>query len=468
MGGRKRYRHNCSSRRRSSPATVTPACRSQPAHRACSGRDDSTHGASGSPPRRSTRAPARGPSASRPWTAALARPASASDSAASGSVASASTARPRRASNRPMRRAIAVTSRATSASVGRRQAMEPQRPVHPRREHAVEPQCMEVHVQFQPAPEPLHDGDRAAAAIGDAGAPGAATIPAEHGADEDAEHRATERVVERQAVAQPVRHGEHPLAHRHPGQDRVDQVRRLLGHPPPAAARTDRPGLAGKRDEAFEPTGVAPHPGEPPLELPTPEEVAELALDEAREAGAVGGGRRLGQEPVEVRAHDVVQHRPRRGPRLVDPRQHDGAQRRPCRGDRLRPSRHRGRCDGLPERHVQPDTQRGVPQHGPARRRTRMRRRRVLQLCGFSAGSPAPTARRPCHRLRKLTTSLWFTAPPSPPRPRPPRRCARSRGCRRRGRPRPPARGRAAPPRARSIAATRSRCPTAYCGIARR
>src|SRR5262245_16852603 len=30
--------------------------------------------------------------------------------------------------------------------------------------------------------------------------------------DEDAEHGAAERVVERQAVAQPVRHGEHPRA----------------------------------------------------------------------------------------------------------------------------------------------------------------------------------------------------------------------------------------------------------------
>ncbi len=67
----------------------------------------------------------------------------------------------------------------------------------------------------------------------------------------------------------------------------------------------------------FEPTGVAPHPSETPVELPTPEEVAELALDEARETGAVAGSGHLSQEPVEVRAHDVVQHRPCRGPRLV-------------------------------------------------------------------------------------------------------------------------------------------------------
>jgi hypothetical protein len=92
----------------------------------------------------------------------------------------------------------------------------------------------------------------------------------------------------------------------YPGQNRVDQVRRLLGHAPPAAARTDRPGLTRKRHEAFEPTGIASHPGEPPLELPTPEEVAELARDEARQPGAVGGDGRRREEALEVRADDLV------------------------------------------------------------------------------------------------------------------------------------------------------------------
>jgi hypothetical protein len=77
------------------------------------------------------------------------------------------------------------------------------------------------------------------------------------------------------------------------GQDRFDEVRRLLGHAPAAAARTDRPGLARERDEAFEATRLAAHPREAPLELPAAQEVAELALDEAGEAGAVGGGGRF-------------------------------------------------------------------------------------------------------------------------------------------------------------------------------
>jgi hypothetical protein len=43
---------------------------------------------------------------------------------------------------------------------------------------------MEVDVQFQPTPEPLRDGDRAAAPVGNAGAAGAAAIPTEYGTDE--------------------------------------------------------------------------------------------------------------------------------------------------------------------------------------------------------------------------------------------------------------------------------------------
>src|SRR5262245_4951926 len=152
-------------------------------------------------------------------------------------------------------------------------------PVHG--DHPVQPDHMEMDVELQAAPEPLHHGDRAAAAVGDAGAPGAAAIPAEDSADEHAQHGTTERMVERQTVAEPVRHSEHPLAHRHPRQDCVDEGRRLLGHAAPAAARTDRAGFAREREEAFEATRVAPHPGEAPLELAAAEEVAELALDEA-------------------------------------------------------------------------------------------------------------------------------------------------------------------------------------------
>src|SRR5207247_11201620 len=135
--------------------------------------------------------------------------------------------------------------------------------------------------EFQPAPEALHDGDRAALAVRDTSAPAAPPVPAEHRADEYAQHGAAERVVEREAVAQPVRHGEHPLAHGDGGQDGLDEVRRLLGHAPAAAARADGACLTGQWAEAFEPAGVTPHTGEAPLKRAAAEETSELAHDEA-------------------------------------------------------------------------------------------------------------------------------------------------------------------------------------------
>ena len=188
-----------------------------------------------------------------------------------------------------------------------------------------------MYVEFEPAPEALHDGDRAALAVRDAAAPAAPTVPAENRANEHAEHGAAERVVEREAVAQPVRHGEHPLAHGDEGQGGLDEVRCLLGHAPATAARADGACLTGEWDEAFEPAGVTPHTGEAPVERAAAEEIAELALDEARHACALGGGGRLREETLEVRAHDLVEHRPRWRPWLVDPRQHAGAQPMPCR-----------------------------------------------------------------------------------------------------------------------------------------
>src|SRR5262249_43047056 len=81
------------------------------------------------------------------------------------------------------------------------------------------------------------------------------------------QYGATEGVVERQALAQPERHGEHPLTQGRPRQHGVDEVRRLFGHPPSAATRTDRPGLAREGDEAFEPT---PDPAKPRSSWPQP------------------------------------------------------------------------------------------------------------------------------------------------------------------------------------------------------
>ena len=86
--------------------------------------------------------------------------------------------------------------------------------------------------QFQSAAESLNHRDGAALAVRDAVTPRAAAVPGEHRVDEHAEHGATELVVERQPIAQPMRYGQYPLAHGHDRQDRVHEVGRLLGHQP--------------------------------------------------------------------------------------------------------------------------------------------------------------------------------------------------------------------------------------------
>ena len=130
--------------------------------------------------------------------------------------------------------------------------MEAERSVRPGGEHPVEPERVKVDVEFEPAPEALHDGDGAALPIQDTSTPAAPTVPGEHRADEHAQHRAAEGVVDRQAVAQAVRHGEHPLADGDGRQHRLDEVCRLLGHAPAATARADGPRFTGERHKALE------------------------------------------------------------------------------------------------------------------------------------------------------------------------------------------------------------------------
>src|SRR5215475_3455076 len=71
------------------------------------------------------------------------------------------------------------------------------------------------------------------------------------------------------------------------GQDRLDEIRRLLRHAPPAATGADRAAFAGQRQEALERTAVAPDPQKAMDEQPAAEEAAELALDEAGQADPV-------------------------------------------------------------------------------------------------------------------------------------------------------------------------------------
>jgi len=94
-----------------------------------------------------------------------------------------------------------------------------------------------------------------------------------------------------------VRHGEDPLPDGHPGQDRLDEIRRLLRHAPPAATGAHRAALARQRDEALERTGVAPNAQKAVREDATAEEGAELPFDEVGSptpaAGAAAAARKV-------------------------------------------------------------------------------------------------------------------------------------------------------------------------------
>ena len=83
--------------------------------------------------------------------------------------------------------------------------MEAERSVRPGGEQAIEPERVEMYVELEPAPEALYDGDGATLPLRDADTPAASAVPAEHRADEHAQHGAAEGMVERQTVAQAVR-----------------------------------------------------------------------------------------------------------------------------------------------------------------------------------------------------------------------------------------------------------------------
>src|SRR5262249_31943274 len=229
-------------------------------------------GAPGIRPSCSTRAPARGPRALRPCTAALVMPARARDVSARGSrlSSSASEKTPRRRSRRSTRGRVVG---------GWRGRVEAQRRVGGFCEHAIEEQRVAVHVELEARAKALDHGHRARLAVGPPGAPRPPAIPPEHGAHEDRDDGPTERVVEGAALAQAVRHGEHPLPDGYPGQDRLDEIRRLR-HAPPAATGAHGVALARQRDEALERTGVAPNAQKAVREDATAEEGAELPFDE--------------------------------------------------------------------------------------------------------------------------------------------------------------------------------------------
>src|SRR5947208_13179506 len=290
------------------------ACRSKPSRCAWHGPREVTQGASGSRPSWSTRAPARGPSAIRPRIEALLMPASAGDSSASGStsggVIDVESAARKETLDAPVDGGEQPRHLLVARGLG---GVELEAPVSSLGEDAVQQEGVEVDVQLEAAPEALDHRHGAAPPVAHARARRAAAIEPEHGAYGDAEHRAAERVIVGEEIAQAVRQREHPLAHGDVRQDVIDEVCGLLRHAAAAAARTKAASFARERHEALEGTALAPNAREASAERAARQELAELSLDEAGEPAAIAAVGDLAQEGFQVLADDAMEDGALRG-----------------------------------------------------------------------------------------------------------------------------------------------------------
>jgi hypothetical protein len=110
------------------------------------------------------------------------------------------------------------------------------------REHAVEHQRVDMHVEIERPAESLNHGHRATTTVRDASIARASAQKAEHAADEHGDDGATQVVVPRHLVPQAVRQTDNPLPDRHVGEHVVEQVGGALGHPAvPQLGQSARP-----------------------------------------------------------------------------------------------------------------------------------------------------------------------------------------------------------------------------------
>jgi hypothetical protein len=84
---------------------------------------------------------------------------------------------------------------------------------------------MEVDVEVQSSPESLNDRHTPGMAAAKAAAERTSPLERQQGARVDGEHGATELVVPRKEIAEPVGQAQHPLADRHMRQDAVHETR---------------------------------------------------------------------------------------------------------------------------------------------------------------------------------------------------------------------------------------------------
>ena len=136
----------------------------------------------------------------------------------------------------------------------------------------------------------------------------APSLPAEDGAQEDAQHRARQARVEGELVAHRHRHGEDPLADGHGRQDAIDEVGSELAHAPPAARRTETAPTTAEGHHGRVPAALTLHAQQTVFEPATLEVRLELAPHERRPAACPVLRGRAREERREVRRDRPVEH----------------------------------------------------------------------------------------------------------------------------------------------------------------
>jgi hypothetical protein len=143
----------------------------------------------------------------------------------------------------------------------------------------------------------------------------ASSLERQQDARVDREHGATELVVPREEIAEPMGQAQHPLAYRNMRQDAVYETRGALGHAPAAAARAEAAALAGKGHEPLEGALPTAEPRKAMRQHAAREEIPELLLHELRQPVAIGVMRRRVEERLQMLVDHAVRkrHAPRVG-----------------------------------------------------------------------------------------------------------------------------------------------------------
>ena len=147
-------------------------------------------------------------------------------------------------------------------------------------EDAIEHQRVRMYVHVEGCPEALDDRDCPTPPVHHALRAGSPSQVPQHRPDEHPDRCPAQRMVPGQHVAQAMRHGQHPLAHRHVREHMVNEMRGALRHPAPATTGTDRSPPTRERHEPVKPAAAAVESGEAAGEPSAAQKAPKLLVDE--------------------------------------------------------------------------------------------------------------------------------------------------------------------------------------------